>query len=347
MEKLVIWSQLQLKLQAKRIVLWVEVIAMILLTLLVLHIHLPDNTNVQILLYSKDGDFAELLMQRLEEKTGLFVFQRCDSQEKMRQEILAGKAECGFVLKDGMEEKIRRDEWQDIVVCISSGGSNKTSVVCETFYQEMFSLYSEIFLEQQMEQVVEPEQLEEVIAYIKEQNSVYIQEKGVFDIVYEGIETVDGQEKPQREVQTIRGLVAVIIFLNMLIVRGEELAGRGEAYIKNLPQRERKYFLFCKYFMSSVVLAILSIIVFQMTGIGENIFWEAAKMIVFLAISAIWIIIVGGFIKKGTTYYGWICPIVVINLLLPPVFLDLVVYIPAIETLNWLLPIGIYLKMFV
>ncbi|MCI8281338.1 MAG: hypothetical protein HFI76_06535 [Lachnospiraceae bacterium] len=345
MEKRLIWIGALLKIRLKKPVLWIQAAVMLILMWMVSSTVLPNQENTYVLIYNEDGFFGEQLIEHLEQGYGEFIFQEAGSPQELRGEILAGHAECGFILEKGLEEGLQREETKELILFICSDMSNKASSVLETFYQELFSMYSTILLEHRAPQLFHQEVLKDALTFMKERNEYYKKSEKVFDVTYEYVDSVQEKQQEEKDVFPIRGIAASMILLHMMLVGGEAVSSGRSAYEKNLRIWEKREFLFWKYVISSIILAAAAIIGFQILEVGGNLIIESVKMMVFLGITSLWVILLGTWLKKEAVYYGCICPILVVNLLFPPVFFSIAAYIPAVRWLNFLLPVGIYLKI--
>lgn len=345
MEKRIIWIGALLKTRLKKPILWVQAAAMILLMWLAFTVKLPDQENMHVLIYNEDGLFGEQLIEKLKQSPGEFLFQKAGSPQELRQEILSGKAECGFILKKGLEEGLQKEETKEQILFVSSDMSSKGSSVLESFYQELFSVYSDMLLEHRAPQLFHQEDMADAILFMKERNEYYKASEKVFDVTYEYVDGGAKRKQEQKDVFPIRGIAASMILLHMMLAGGEAVSSKRGMYENNLTIWEKREFLFWKYMISSLVMAVTALIGFRLFGVEEIFISEVCKMAFFLIVSSVWVILLGTCLTKEAVYYGCICPLLTANLLLPPVFFEISSYIPAVRWLNWLLPVGIYLKM--
>ncbi len=345
MEKRLIWIEVLLKIRLKKSVLWIQAAAMLFLMWMASVIVLPDHENMHVLVYNEDGSFGEQFIENLKENAGEFLFQETDDPEILRQEILAGHAKYGLILKAGLEEGLQKEETEDLILFISSEMSDNGSSVLETVYQALFSVYSTMLLEHRAPQIFEQEVLEDALALMKERNEYYKTSEKVFDVTYEYLSDVKEKQQEERDVFPIRGIAASMILLHMMLAGGETVSlGKG-SYEHNLRKWEKREYLFWKYIISSVLLAVTAVIGCNIFGVGKSLTTEVLNMVFFLFAGSLWVILLGIWLKKEAVYYGCICPLLAVNVILPPVFFGISTYIPAVRWINWLLPVGIYLKM--
>lgn len=338
---------------------------LILLLWLVGNVSLPQPEHLDVLLCNEDGAFAQNLIERLKHNTGAFQFREVESRDALFKELSAGNAECGFICNQGLEAGLKQEKTQGCVTFVSTSGSRKSAGAGETFYQELFSMYSDLLLEHRAAEIFEPKDLPEALNYLKERNAYYQDSDRVFQVIYETVEQTDNraaqavgaeeeradisgaqrkdEAEPKGGTDPVRGIAAIVILLQMLMICGEEKAPQGAGFEACLPAGARMEFRLQKYLIGAVPLAITSLTAYVFLNVNQPIIFESLKMIGFLLFSAVWVLLIGGRFKSRAAYYGWLCPLIGLNLLLPPVFFQLSAYVPAVRWLNYLLPVGVYL----
>lgn len=357
MEKRIYWGLALCKLQLCKPVLWVQMVILILLLWLVGFVSVPRPDNLEVLLCNEDGAFAQNLIERLKHSTGAFQFREVESREALFEELESGNAECGFICNQGLEAGLKQEKTNGLVTFVSVSGGQKGAGAGETVYQELFSMYSDLLLEHRAAELFEPPDLKEGLEYLRERNAYYKNSGRVFQVIYETVEQTGNRgeqsadETSELKDQTgrgkgtdpVRGIAAMVILLQMLLICGEEKAPKGACFEACLPIGARSEFRLQKYLIGAAPLAIVSLCAYVLLKINQPMILEALRMIGFLLFSAVWVLLVGGRIKSRASYYGWLCPLIGLNLLLPPVFFQLSAYVPAVRWLNYLLPVGVYL----
>ena len=112
---------------------------MVLAALLVSQIHLPDAENTRIGICASPQESAQKILECLKAKESIFEFQEYTSEEDMRQDIVSGVIECGFVFSGD-------DIQKGAVTYICTPFSAKGLVAQETFYAAFFEGYSDKIL---------------------------------------------------------------------------------------------------------------------------------------------------------------------------------------------------------
>lgn len=80
----------------------------------------------------------ENLAGRLQEYEGFVQFLLCESEEEVRQSVMQGKAECGYVLHKDLQESILEGRGNWSIEVYESSDSTMTWVVNEVLFEKIF-----------------------------------------------------------------------------------------------------------------------------------------------------------------------------------------------------------------
>lgn len=336
MEKYITWYGLLLKSWIKRKSSWIQLAGMVLVVLLIAGIKLPDTQNTIVGLCNQDGAFAEEVVQKLETRESVFEFQRYDNPEKMKEAVIRGELECGFIFEKGKKESI---------TCISTPITTKAAVAGETVYAAFLEKYSEEILLEEQEDVF-GEKTSEISKVLLDKNQEFLEGDQIFRMDFEEVES--SQKMPRQEAETfpVRGMTALLIFVMVLMNHGKKFEQKDCSFEKALMPREAVCFEFIRYLAGAAIPALIGICLMMYNGNGAGILRETAGMLVLVLTSALWVVCIGKLFRNSITYASWIMTLVIGNLLLCPVFIDLSEYLPAIRYINCIFPLGIYLKLF-
>lgn len=349
MEKYLTWYILLIKAQLKNIIFWISLMGMLGVALLIEAITLPQNDNTRVLIYNEDGQWADQLVETLENSDSIFQFEKIESEDALKEEVLAGKAECGFIIHAGFRQKLMEGDCRQLVTSVCTAGSASEAVARETFYAVVLETSSDLLLQKVTDEVFEGN--EDALKVLIEKNQHYLTSDEVFRLNYqyfnkeaekhlESSSSVD-----DRRSQPIRGMVGVMLFLTMLLARGQDLRLGASSIASNLPRYEKIKFLFLKYLAVATPGACLGIGILLCSGESGGVGKELGAMLVFLLVSAFWVLIFGGMFRRENVYSGWIMTLILGNILLCPVFFSLGDYIKAVNILKWIFPLSIYLRL--
>lgn len=170
---------------------------------------------------------------------GMFSFYRCESEEQVREEVASRRAECGYVIYEGLWEKLNEKKWKRSIGVYSAPSTVTAPLSTEIVFAEMIRLYDKELLEEYVRSGSAFESLGEAGSPEREEalqtaGELYEKWEGngsTFHFLYEyldgaGKEIKGGEEKDGRfEGFPARGLAAVFVFVTGLygaVVLGED-----------------------------------------------------------------------------------------------------------------------------
>lgn len=345
MERCLTWYSLWLKVYLKRKTGWIQLVGMVLLLLLMNSISLPDGDNVSVGIYCGGGECAKELVGRLVEDDTLYKFKEYDSREELEKAVVSGKLECGFLLDSELDEKIKKGDLRKSIVYMTTPLSTKGMVIRETVYSTLFQIYSDEILKKNEADIfgaADAERTEQLIEY----NHLYQQSSAIFQLEIKEIDvgakelqdSLDGVTYP------VQGMVGLFIFLIIFLANGRRFDSRGTAVEKALGRWDRFVFGCMSHLAAGTMPAITGMLLILSLAETDNVLKEMVGLALFVCISSVWVMVVGSFLKKNTTFVSTILSIVTANMLICPIFINLETYLPAVSYVRMIFPLGIYLN---
>lgn len=103
---------------------------------------LGENTSLEQMLLNRLVETGE------KEENSLFYFYKCDSEEQLKEEVVTGKAECGYVISSGLRDKLDEKDFKRSILVYSSPSTVLDSLSTEVVFASLMELYGkEIFLD--------------------------------------------------------------------------------------------------------------------------------------------------------------------------------------------------------
>lgn len=78
------------------------------------------------------------MTQLLQEKTGLVTFESCVSEEDVKKQVLLGKAECGYILQDNLQNELLDGNGNWSITVYENEESTLTKLVNEVLFERVF-----------------------------------------------------------------------------------------------------------------------------------------------------------------------------------------------------------------
>ena len=346
MEKYIVWYRLCLKIYAKKKIYWLQLIGMAATFLIIAFISFPNKDNLSVGIYCEGEKYSKQLTKYLLEEQSIFVFNEYENKEQLYEDVLAGKIECGFLFDKNLDRKIEKGELKKSITYVGNSFSVKGETVQETVYAALFKIYSDELLKQN-EKSIYGDNNKERIQKLIEKNHEY----QISDVVFRlDIKTVDlNQEEDIKndkffETYPLKGMVGIFIFFVMFMSYGNRYTEHGKKIENALCAGERLGYVCINQLAAGTIPLIAGIIVIYLFMNPVNMVIEIFGIVGFLIVSSIWIGILGNFFKTGSSFTGAIISVLLINLLACPVFINFETYVPAIQYIRLLFPLGWYLK---
>ena len=351
MERYLTWYYLNLKLNIKSKTSYLQILFMIVIIIIMTSIKMPSSESVKILLYNEAGAMGDELIEKLINADTVYEFEEENNLQQMEERILAADVECGFFIHEGFEQEIISEKHRGLVTMLSSTMTTKGEVAREVFYAHFFQVYSEIVLRDSVETNFSKAtniEREKLFEHLLNKNNEYLDKDQLFEIHYETIEMKHSENNQIDLNKTfpIRGVIALILFLIILINNARTLMGKGDNYLKTLIGLEKQIYLILKNLSSVSMQSLVALILIMMYAKPQNIIYELLVLMFYLLLSSLWVMVFGGLFKKAITYSGWILTILLSNIIVCPVFFNLSEYVKAIGLLQYMFPLATYLQFF-
>lgn len=365
MERYVIWYRLWLKAYWKKPSHWLQVSGMAALLLVLFGISLPDGRNVTVgICYGADV-YAKRIAAELAEGDGVFSFRIYDREEELYRDVTAGKAECGFLFREGFDGKMESGDLEESITYICTPMTAKGEVARETLYAALLGIRSEGILKRGETEIygnTVPERTQRLL----EQNRFFLEGNQIFRVEMEDLEAAESGKTPKppgtgeaagtaesgaREsgglVYPIQGMFGIFLFLIMFLAYGRKFETGGYAVEKALAGMQRHIYGYTGCLAAGTLPAVAGILTLFFLGgaKGLDMVWEIVFLLLFLAVSGVWITAVCGFLRDGSAFLAGAVVITVGQLLVCPVFVDAGAYLPALKYVGSLFPVGIYLRL--
>lgn len=341
MPKILVWYQLFLKSYLKKKSAWIQIIAMILLAGLLAAVRIPDGNNMQAGIYMSESTKAEQVLWLLSEEGSTFQFVLYPGEEELQRDVESGALECGFVIAQDFDKKMEKGDVEDIVRYICTPMTSKGEVMKESFYAAFFQIYSDTLLENN-EELFFGDQDDRRRDKWLETNHEFRQGSKIFQVEYHEVDnTVPKQD--ERGTYPLQGVVGLMILLILFLSHGRRFEPNGMAVEKALFGKDRFFYSVCGMLAAGTVPALVGTILVICSGNSRGILQEISFMILLLLWAAVWTWLIGKLQRSLEGQISLVLIILVINILICPIFFDLSEYIPAMQYVKYISPLGLYL----
>lgn len=115
-------------------ILWINLLFVLVCSSAVVNIEKKSQNQVTAVFYGAE----EGLTQLLQEKTGLVMFESCASEEDVKKQVLQGKAECGYILQDNLQNELLDGNGNWSITVYENEESTLTKLVNEVLFERVF-----------------------------------------------------------------------------------------------------------------------------------------------------------------------------------------------------------------
>lgn len=134
MKKGLLFLRISMKRLLFRKSFWVTLLLTVFITAAFTRLERTSERTLYAAVYAKE----EALAERLQEYDGFVHFILCESRAEVKQNVIQGKAECGYVLSEDLQEKIAEGRGNWSIEVYESSDSTLTWVVNEILFEKVF-----------------------------------------------------------------------------------------------------------------------------------------------------------------------------------------------------------------
>ncbi|MBP5555489.1 MAG: hypothetical protein J6X94_11555 [Lachnospiraceae bacterium] len=309
---------------------------------------IPLSEPSEVLILNEAGEYGERIFELLEvssEHGGAYVYTEADDEESLRAMVRKGRAACGFIFPEDMEEKIASGDTRHMIVMITSTFSAKGPAVRESVFAALYRVMNEDVIDAALESLFEDPGL--VRDYVRDRYEYYVGSDEVFGLEYEVAETApDASTDFLRDSSDpIRGTAAVLIFI-LGLYSASSYFGKAGRFFKALGRKEKAISLFLYEISSIIIPAVCGLVMIRILHPGDvPLFRDLLVYVVFVLFSCIWSGVFVSFFKRSEKYLPAVSVLMFVCFAICPVFFDIAGYFPVIRYITSLLPPAFYLYM--
>lgn len=297
-----------------------------------------------------------------------------DSDMEVERAVIQSEADCGFVIKKDIVQRVKEDDWHKSIPVYVTDASSITGMAKERIAGVIFQLYSENCYREYMEDTVESAGLfaehdsEEIILFAEQAYETHLVDGSTFSFVYG--EKTDGIAEGKRDdlngnsddvdlnsqnnsdtrvgsdtsVFPIKGVFAVLIFISGMCGMLEYEKDKKEKRFQRLAPNWMTYIVnvwIPTIFTSFAVLLCLWVT----SALQYRIIHETVHLIIYQCIIVLYCSILRVILRRQETIAAAIPILALGSLVCAPVFVRLAMYVPLFSVLEKLFPVTYYLML--
>lgn len=336
------WYILQLKAEMKRKTWWIIPAAMIAVALLVSQMRIPNGENVSVGLCLAEDPMAEAIAAGLSQRESVFEFIVFEKESELRKALETAEIDSGFLFSEEFEEKVKKGCSKELITFLRTPFSAKGTVAKETLYAVFLEKYGEEILLDGRKEIYE-EDRKDLVPFLLERNAEYLKSEEFFRTEVEAIPVQETSDKEElTDIYPIQGIMGIFLFVLLWMTFGRRFEGNGRGICLALDRKRQKRFEYLGYLAAVTIPSVTGIGVVMAVGESRGVVIELFRMFLLVFIGALWVSIVGGWFRSSMALSAWVLAFVVIQLVLCPVLINISAYLPAVDYIKYLFPLGWY-----
>lgn len=303
--------------------------------------------KISIALCTEGDSFNERVADELMRSASSFEYYRCGTKEELMDDVMSGRAECGYIFPSGLLKKLENGTHKRAVTVVTAPSTVTAKLASEAVFAGMFRVYGGRLLEgyagkgepfQDFQADVAWAELEPLFQEYLENGSTFSFEYGTEDGSVMKTDTA-------KAAFPVRGIVAIFVFVMGLaaaVTAGEDEQNGLWKGVRS----GRKQIYMAAQVAAPVFLSCLSALVcLYVSGNAVGFLRESATLLLYGIFIAFFSWILLRLLKNPLLLSGLIPFFIILSLVACPIFADLSVFIPVLKELRYLLPPAYYLGM--
>ena len=313
-----------------------------------------DDGTLRACIYVPKGsdDYAKRVAEQLVNYDCAARFYMTDSEENLYSDVIAGRAEVGYIFPKDMRERFVSRKWDGAVTMVVSDTSQYAPFVNEFVTVAVYSGIMEDYIADYLVTRSGLELTDEEIRPIIKENLAKQDEAGsLFTISYQDYYTnteVSYEEVMEENYLTkpIRGTVALFVLLAGLAGLVFWFQDNAEGRFKVMSYEKRPVINYGSLFLPTLLASIVGFVCILIAGLAGNIFKEIFVMFLYVIFVTGVCEILRVIVPSVNAICAAIPIIAVASYLCCPIILDLKKILPVVTYLRKILPPDYYLETF-
>ena len=322
------WFPIQLKRALRHPGTYVIALLLLLTFLLVNYVRFYDREQAPFGLIAGDGICAGNIVSRFKDADSDSPI-RCriyQDEKTMRRDVLAGRLDCGFILKDNLDESVFEETKEPAVIYLHTAATRKGLVVREQIYAALIDTKAEQILDEMAHSKKSFKHGDDELARrLIERKNEYLESDDIFQVIFETEDGSPAGETDRKADPLMRRmrLIWVLILAAAMAFARERYSDGFIKPAKALRRGERVQSL-AAYTVSAtaptaLVLVIAGIAAIAVTGVTVSAGMIAVSLIsclIALIISSLLATLIALAVKSETAYLYLICAVTTVAALL-------------------------------
>lgn len=328
--------------------LFLFTLLLIPLTVLLLHASKTgQDSAINVLLYT-DGDkdsYSEEIVSDLMKQSGSVIsFSRCDSPEEIRQEILSGRADCGYCFPKNMEQALAvyEEKGTPFIDAIYEGGNFSSALVQEMVFSSFYERLCFYILDTH---VTDKTGLNVTNLLEQYYNANQIEESFFHFTYADGSENVLlNENKANYMLLPMRGIAAVFVLLSAMVGALFWYEDNQKQLFCWLSPYKKQVVSFFYMLIPTFLASVVGFCSIYLAGSQSSFPNECICMLLYVFATSCFCFFLNTVFPSLSLFLASIPLCIAGSLLLSPVFINLSAYNAGCKTLSYFTPVNYYLN---
>ena len=147
MNKMGLWFYLSLKRQTKRLFFLLLLLALPAGLWLFREAERPEEDAIAIALYAGEADWNRQVADELLSGEHSFEFYMSSSEEELREDVAARRAECGYIFSEDLLEKLESGRFKRSITLVTAPSTAVDKLSSEVVFSGLFTVWGRSLLE--------------------------------------------------------------------------------------------------------------------------------------------------------------------------------------------------------
>ncbi len=354
MKRFFVWLALMSKRLLKK-PSFVIILAMLPLVLMMYRFVITEEDGtLRAALYisDKEDTLSEHLAEELVNSDGIVTFYTCSTEQELYDDVVAGRAECGYIFSEDLLERFLDKEWRGTITTVVAGNSQFSAFVNEWVYAV---LYKNLECDLVMDYLTTKSGInmdeDEARILVKEAFDAAMEKAVVFEFKYVSFDTREeitefNSEAENHMMKPIRGTVALFVFLAGLAGLVFWYQDDAEGRFRVMAYNKRPAISFGSLLLPVMLAGCVGIVCLLVSGVAVGIFKELWCMLWYTVLVAAFCNLLRHLIPSVNAVCAMIPILAVATYLCCPIILDLKALFPMVDYVRKLLMADYYLQCF-
>ena len=213
MNKMGLWFYLSLKRQTKRLFFLLLLLALPAGLWLLREAERPEEDAIAIALYAGESDWNRRVADELLSGEHSFEFYLSGSEEELREDVAARRAECGYIFSEDLLEKLESGRFKRSITLVAAPSTAVDKLSSEVVFSGLFTVWGRSLLETYSREGEVFQGEKEVWKRLEPMYDHYLENGSTFAFQYETEGRTQLGKPSMKQTFPARGLTAVFIFV--------------------------------------------------------------------------------------------------------------------------------------